>query len=138
MFPFGNNEAKKFNENLEAVEKIEYKTGAYRGSNEMRTYTFEKDKVRRVVEIFCGKDSPSPSATYPYGKEEFLQGLKAFEIGKWKESYNDPRALDGWFWQLRFEYAGDIKPVSFHGSNAYPKNYKDFEAFMKASEEKPK
>ena len=136
MFPFGNDNAKKFNENLESLEKIVYKTGAFRGGNEIRTYTFEKDKVKKVVEKFYGKDSPAPVTSCPYTKEEFLQGLKGFEIGKWKDKYNDPRALDGWYWDLKFEYAGDIKRESYYGSNAYPKNYKDFEKFMKAGEEK--
>ncbi len=137
MFPFGNDEAKKFEENLASLEKIEYKTGAFRGGNETRTYTFEKDKVKKVVDIFCGLNSPEPAVYYPYAKEEFIKGLKAFEIGKWKKKYNDPSALDGWFWELKFEYAGEISPVTWYGSNAYPKNYKDFEKYMKAGEKKP-
>ena len=135
VFPFTNKKAKQFNENLDALECLTYKTGAFRGGYETRTYTFSEGKTKRVIEYFYGSRKEEAKISYPYTKEDFIEGLRSFKIGEWKETYHDPRALDGWYWEMIFEYAGNISSAKYYGSNAYPKNYREVKEFLRKGEE---
>ena len=130
IFPFLKNRTKEFDEDLKDLGKLVYTDGAWRGSRKIRTYTFADGKVKRVTEHHIGAKDEGTSVSFPYIKDEFLEGLREFKIGAWKETYNDPRARDGWFWELKFEYAGEKNHRIFSGSNACPKNYKEVKAFL--------
>ena len=137
MFPFGSDDAQKFEDNLAYLEKVEYKTGYSRGGFETRTYMITKDRVEREILRIPGPivNDDAYTVSSPYTREEFIQGLKGFKIGKWKKEYDNPMVLDGTYWDLTFYYKGDIPSVRYTGSNAHPKNYRAFKKFMQRGEE---
>ena len=75
-----------------------------------------------MIQSFRIAEFKEPSVSFPYTREEFIAGLRKFQIGSWESEYDNPLVLDGRYWEMEFEFAGDIKPVRIHGSNAYPKN----------------
>ena len=136
MVLFGRSDRETFDENLSYLKKVEYKTGTARGEGECRIYTMLEDKVKKEYINFFRMPDDLSVVMYPYTKDEFLRGLREFQIGRWKREYFRKRVLDGWYWDLCFYYSNDLPAAHFHGSNAMPENYRAFEAFMKAGEEK--
>lgn len=68
------------------------------------------------------------SKIYPLSENEimiFRDAINKLEIMKWKHKYVHPSILDGNQWSLKYKYE-DSSLVSIYGSNAYPRNWKNF------------
>lgn len=71
----------------------------------------------------------------PFTKEEFVAGLREIHIGEWKKEYVNMDILDGEQWKLKIQYDDVRKSFTVYGSNAYPYNFKEPEAFLKIGED---
>jgi hypothetical protein len=136
MVSFGRSDRETFDENLSCLKKVEYKTGTARGEGECRIYTLLEDKVKKEYINFFRMPDDLSFVMYPYTKDEFLRGLREFQIGRWKREYFRKRVLDGWYWDLCFYCRNDLPTSQYQDRNAVPRNDRVFEAFMKAGEEK--
>lgn len=119
-----------FNDALDDLSRIIFTIRSFCIRYSTRVVTVSDHKV-----LYTKTPSPAYIAANdfkdsPYTKEEFLSGLKEIYLGEWKRSYFDPGIMDGTEWELKLEFKGEHRTVSFHGCNAYPYNFEDLQELL--------
>ena len=126
-----------FNEALDSMSKLVFTIGGFFCGHETRTFTVSDDQV--LVDVEKTVMTMDKGEEYgPYRKDDFISGIKAFHIGEWKRTYNDPLILDGTQWELDIYYNNGRRPVKISGSNAYPYNFEDLKEFLEVETEDEK
>ena len=123
-----------FNDALDSMSQLMFTIGGFFCGQETRTFTVSDDQV--LVDVEKIPMSMDKGEEYgPYRKDDFISGIKAFHIGEWKRTYNDPLILDGTQWELDIYYNNGRKAVKISGSNAYPYNFEDLKEFLEVEME---
>lgn len=128
--------AKKFDDNIQAIDKIEYGEGRNFGDFEIRTYTIVEAQVlletKEFIKGICQEELDPPKVFC--AKEEFLAGLRELRIGEWLSNYDPSRfdcvVLDGINWELEISFSNKCRPFNIQGSNSYPYNFKKFRKLL--------
>ena len=123
-----------FNEALDSMSKLVFTIGGFFCGHETRTFTVSDDQVLMDVEkTVMTMDKGEEYG--PYRKDDFISGIKAFHIGEWKRTYNDPLILDGTQWELDIYYNNGRRSTKISGSNAYPYNFDDLKEYLEVEME---
>lgn len=128
--------AKEFDNNLSAIGKIVFTIGGFFGGYEMRTISFDDEKLQVSVQhsLSIEPEVTSVALLLPYTKGEFLDELNSLHIGEWRSSYSLKRfgyeVLDGTQWELEILYKNGAKPFKSYGDNAYPYNFDEFKELL--------
>lgn len=128
--------AKEFDNNLSAIGKIVFTIGGFFGGYEMRTISFDDEKLQVSVQhsLSIKPEVTSVALLLPYTKGEFLDELNSLHIGEWRSSYSLKRfgyeVLDGTQWELEILYKNGAKPFKSYGDNAYPYNFDEFKELL--------
>lgn len=120
--------AKKFDENIPFISKIEFFIGGYFCRGEWKSLTISDDK------IFVCDDPKMLKKTNLYDggikvwdKDEFFNEFKELHIGEWRKNYDPKRfgfvVMDGTQWHLEIYYSNGHRPVKIYGDNDYPYNF---------------
>ena len=117
--------AKNFDDNIQAIDKIEYGEGRNLGDFEIRTYTIVEAQVlletKEFIKGIC---------------QEELDPPKVFcaNIGEWRRNYDPSRfdcvVLDGIHWELEISFSNKCRPFNIQGTNSYPYNFKKFRKLL--------
>lgn len=128
--------AKKFDDNIQAIDKIMYGEERKFGNFEVRTYTIAEAHVLLDIKEFtkgiCQEELDRPKVFC--AKEEFLAGLRELRIGEWRRNYDPSRfdcvVLDGIHWELEISFSNKCRPFNIQGTNSYPYNFKKFRKLL--------
>lgn len=128
--------AKKFDDNIQAIDKIMYGEERKFGNFEVRTYTIAEAHVHLDIKEFtkgiCQEELDRPKVFC--AKEEFLAGLRELRIGEWRRNYDPSRFdcvdLDGIHWELEISFSNKCRPFNIQGTNSYPYNFKKFRKLL--------
>ncbi len=100
----------KFNENINDLLKITYRTGAMPSSC--------VESLILDLTTICEEE-----------KHNLLNLIKDLHVGEWRKSYSPERfgmcVLDGIGWDVTFEFTNG-KKVTCEGNNAFPYNFQEF------------
>ena len=122
--------ARKFQENLSIIQKIEYSIGGFHGDFDEYVLIFEEDQVKATLN---NSELISENKHLTTDKEKTVEEISDLHIGEWRESYLDSdygaEGLDGTSWSLKVYYTNEVS-VEFGGRNAFPYNFAQFNQFI--------
>lgn len=91
------------------------------------------NEVHYTKSIFGDKMVDEEDVIASINSEEFNKAIEQFNISKWEKNY-EPKGyavFDGEDWTVKLKNSGEPL-VTRKGENAYPRNWKKFETFIKS------
>lgn len=122
---------KALNDRLPDIQSVVVEYGGYFGGTEIRTITFEGEKILVEKEYMLRIPSPEELQEDPVDesrgmdKAEFLEALADFHLGEWEKEYEDLNVLDGTQWSVVIKFSSG-KAFKSNGSNRFPYNFNGF------------
>ncbi len=130
---------KVFNDQLHDIQSITVKYGGYLCGGEIKTITFEGEKILVDKEYMLRIPNEEEFLQDPSDyfnnmkKNELLEKISWLYLGEWEKEYDDYNVLDGIQWSvvIKFSSGEDFKSS---GSNRFPYNFDNFLYLMGMSE----
>lgn len=115
---------KLFNENIPSINLIEYYSVNVTDGITIKNVSFDEKKVL-IKSSYLHNSKPVIQSIID--RDEFLDELRAIDLGEWKSRYNNheenSNSFNGTDWYLIIHYNNGTKSKKIRGFNAYPYNF---------------